>query len=181
MATKLSVAAALVDDESTVLLDKSVMAAMGVQHGNVLLLTHGGRKTVVIARLDESDEAQSEAARLSTIMRRNLRLDIDNEVALVLGGDVPDGKSIRVLPIDDTVDGVTLDEKLFDNYVEPHFAGSFRRPVHSGDFFLVRSLVSGEPDVEFVVVETDPKPYCIVGPKTEIFYNGSPASREDVL
>ncbi|KAE8913246.1 hypothetical protein PF005_g30415 [Phytophthora fragariae] len=114
-------------------------------------------------------------------MRRNLHLDINDDVTVTsLGDDVPNGKFIRVLPIDDTVDEVKLDEKLFENYLRPYFAGAFR-PVHVGDLFLVTSLVDGDPDVEFVVVETDPKPYCVVGPKTDIFYNGPPMSRQDVL
>ncbi|KAG6608775.1 transitional endoplasmic reticulum ATPase [Phytophthora cinnamomi] len=181
MSTRLSVARAIVDDESTVLLEQSDMEAMGVAHGDVLLLTHGGRKTVAVAHLDESDGAQYGVARLSTIMRRNLHLDIDDDVTVTcLGSDVPNGKFIRVLPIDDTVDEVTLDEKLFDNYLQPYFADAFR-PVQQGDLFLVSSVVSGGSDVEFVVVETDPKPYCIVGPKTDIFYKGEPIFRQDVL
>ncbi|KAE8965628.1 hypothetical protein PR001_g28590 [Phytophthora rubi] len=154
---------------------------MGIAHGDVLLLTGGGRKTVAVAHLDESDQAQSGTARLSTIMRRNLHLDINDDVTVTsLGDDVSNGKFIRVLPIDDTVDEVRIDENLFDNYLRPYFAGAFR-PVHVGDLFLVTSLVDGDPDVEFVVVETDPKPYCVVGPKTDIFYNGPPMSRQDVL
>ncbi|GMF17540.1 unnamed protein product [Phytophthora lilii] len=181
MTKRLSVAAALVDDESTVSLEKSVMEAMGVVHGDVVLLTQGGRKTVAVAHLDESDEAQPGVARVSTIMRRNLHLDIDDEVMVTgLGNDVPNGKFIRVLPIDDTVDESTQGEKLFENYLQPHFADAFR-PIQQGDLFVVRSLARGGPDVEFVVVETDPKPYCIVGPSTDIFYNGKPIPRQDVL
>lgn len=33
--------------------------------------------------------------------------------------------------------------------------------------------------VEFKVVETDPEPYCIVAPDTEIFCEGDPIKRED--
>ncbi|KAL4146656.1 hypothetical protein PRNP1_012520 [Phytophthora ramorum] len=181
MTRRLSVAAALIDDESRVALEKSAMEAMGVAHGDVVLLTRGGRKTVALAHLDESEGAHPGVARVSTIMRRNLHLDIDDDVTVTgLGSDVPSGKFIRVLPIDDTVDEGVLGEKLFENYLQPHFAGSFR-PVQQGDLFLVCSQENGGPDVEFVVVETDPKPYCIVGPKTDIFYAGAPVSREDVL
>ncbi|GMF28455.1 unnamed protein product [Phytophthora fragariaefolia] len=181
MAKKLSVVAASVDCKSTVMLEKSVMKAMGVSHGDVLLLAQGGRNTVAVAHLDESDEAQTGAARLNTTMRRNLRVDINDDVVVTsLGSDVPNGKSIRVLPIDDTVDEDMLEEQLFEKYLQPHFAGAFR-PVHQGDLFLARSLVRGEPDVEFVVIETNPTPYCIVGPDTDIFYNGTPVSRHDVL
>lgn len=33
--------------------------------------------------------------------------------------------------------------------------------------------------MEFKVVETDPQPYCIVAPDTEIFCEGEPIKRED--
>ena len=39
------------------------------------------------------------------------------------------------------------------------------------DTFLVRG---GMRSVEFKVVETDPSPYCIVAPDTEIYCEGEP-------
>jgi transitional endoplasmic reticulum ATPase len=33
--------------------------------------------------------------------------------------------------------------------------------------------------VEFKVVETEPEPYCIVAPDTEIYCEGEPIKRED--
>ncbi|KAG7383423.1 hypothetical protein PHYPSEUDO_003663 [Phytophthora pseudosyringae] len=180
MAKRFSVAAASVDSESKVSMEKRVMEAMGITHGDVVLLTQGGRKAVALAHLDESDEAQPGVARVSTIMRRNLHVDIGDDVTVTgLGSDVPNGKFIHVLPIDDTVEDGLLGEKLFENYLQPYFTDAFR-PVQRGDLFLACSQ-DGGPDVEFVVVETDPAPYCIVGPKTDIFYNGAPVSRHDVL
>lgn len=45
-----------------------------------------------------------------------------------------------------------------------------------GDTFLARAAMRS---VEFKVVETDPEPYCIVAPDTEIFCEGEPIKRED--
>lgn len=45
-----------------------------------------------------------------------------------------------------------------------------------GDTFIVRG---GMRSVEFKVVETEPKEYCIVAPDTEIFCEGEPIVRED--
>ena len=42
--------------------------------------------------------------------------------------------------------------------------------------FLVRG---GMRSVEFKVVETEPEPYCIVAPDTEIYCEGEPIRRED--
>ena len=44
------------------------------------------------------------------------------------------------------------------------------------DIFLVRG---GMRSVEFKVVETEPEPYCIVAPDTEIYCEGEPIKRED--
>lgn len=44
------------------------------------------------------------------------------------------------------------------------------------DTFLVRG---GMRSVEFKVVETEPAPYCIVAPDTEIYCEGEPIRRED--
>jgi len=66
------------------------------------------------------------------------------------------GKRIHVLPIDDTIEGVT--GNLFEVYLKPYFLETYR-PVKKGDLFLVRGAMRA---VEFKVVETDPPEYCIV-------------------
>ena len=48
--------------------------------------------------------------------------------------------------------------------------------VLQDDTFLVRG---GMRSVEFKVVETEPQPYCIVAPDTEIYCEGEPIKRED--
>ena len=48
--------------------------------------------------------------------------------------------------------------------------------IAQDDVFLVRG---GMRSVEFKVVETDPEPYCIVAPDTEIYCEGEPIRRED--
>ena len=87
--------------------------------------------------------------------------------------DVKYGKKVHVLPIDDTIEGVT--GNLFDTFLKPYFLEAYR-PVRKGDTFLVRG---GMRSVEFKVVETDPSPYAIVAPDTEIFCEGEPIRRED--
>ena len=59
--------------------------------------------------------------------------------------DVKYGKRIHVLPIDDTVEGIT--GNLFDVFLKPYFLEAYR-PVHKGDIFLVRG---GMRAVEFKV------------------------------
>lgn len=76
--------------------------------------------------------------------------------------DIQYGKRIHVLPIDDTIEGLT--GNLFETFLKPYFLEAYR-PVRVGDTFLVRG---GMRAVEFKVVETDPAPYCIV--RIYLFY-----------
>nr|POE81131.1 cell division control protein 48 like d [Quercus suber] len=83
------------------------------------------------------------------------------------------GNKVHVLPIDDTIEGLT--GSIFDAYLKPYFMDSFR-PVRKGDLFVVRG---GMRSVEFKVMETDPAEYCIVAPETEVYCEGEALRRED--
>ena len=87
--------------------------------------------------------------------------------------DVKYGKRVHILPIDDTIEGIT--GNLFDVFLKPYFMEAYR-PVRKGDLFLVRG---GMRAVEFKVVETDPEEYCIVAPDTVLHCEGDPVKRED--
>jgi transitional endoplasmic reticulum ATPase len=60
-------------------------------------------------------------------------------------GDVPYGKRVHVLPLDDTIEGIT--GNLFETYLKPYFSEAYR-PVRKNDLFLVRG---GFRPVEFKV------------------------------
>ena len=87
--------------------------------------------------------------------------------------DVKYGKRIHVLPIDDSVEGLT--GNWFEVYLKPYFLEVYR-PIHKGDTFIVKG---GMRVVEFKVVETDSAPYYIVAPDTVIHCEGEPVKRED--
>ena len=87
--------------------------------------------------------------------------------------DVKYGKRIHVLPLDDSIEGIS--GNLFDLFLKPYFLEAYR-PVRKGDLFLVRG---GMRAVEFKVCETDPAEYCIVAPDTIIHCEGEPVKRED--
>jgi transitional endoplasmic reticulum ATPase len=82
-------------------------------------------------------------------------------------------KRIAVLPIADTVEGLT--GSLFDVFLAPYFREAYR-PVRQGDLFTVRG---GMRQVEFKVVEVDPPEYGIVAQDTVIHCEGEPIQRED--
>lgn len=92
----------------------------------------------------------------AAVVRQNLRVRLGDVVSLHTCTDIKYGKRIHVLPVDDSVEGVT--GNLFEVYLKPYFLEAYR-PVRKGDLFLVRG---GMRAVEFKVVETDPADYCIV-------------------
>ena len=90
------------------------------------------------------------------VVRQNLRVCLGDVVSLHACTDIKYGKRIHVLPIDDTLEGVT--GNLFEVYLKPYFLEAYR-PVRKGDLFSVRGRTH---TVEFKVIETDPADYCIV-------------------
>jgi transitional endoplasmic reticulum ATPase len=106
-------------------------------------------------------------------VRKNLRVRLGDVVAVTACEDVPYCKKVHILPLDDTIEGVS--GNLFDVYLKPYFLEAYR-PVRKGDLFLVRLAMH---PVEFKVVEMDPQPYGVVAPDTEIHCEGEPVKRED--
>jgi len=110
---------------------------------------------------------------MNKVVRKNLRVKLLDVVVIKDCKDVKYGKRIHVLPIDDTIEGLTGD--LFDTFLKPYFLEAYR-PVRKGDLFLVRGSMRA---VEFKVVVTDPGDYCIVAPDTVIHCEGDPIKREE--
>ena len=79
-------------------------------------------------------------------------------VAIQSCPDVKYGKRVHVLPIDDSVEG--LSGNWFEVYLKPYFLEAYR-PIHKGDTFIIRG---GMRAVEFKV--------CIIyiGTRSESFH-----------
>ncbi|KAK9838381.1 hypothetical protein WJX81_008311 [Elliptochloris bilobata] len=160
------------DDNSVVALNLQTMETLQLFRGDTVLLKGKKRKdTVCIVLADDSVEEAK--IRINKVVRKNLRVRLGDIVSVHQCTDVKYGKRIHVLPIDDTIEGVT--GNLFDAFLKPYFLEAYR-PVRKDDTFLVRG---GMRSVEFKVVETEPAPYCIVAPDTEIYCEGEPIRRED--
>ena len=112
---------------------------------------------------------------MNKVLRKNLRVRLGDIVRVQMGGiDVPFGKRVHILPMEDTVTNIHGD--LFEIYLKPYFLEAYR-PVKKGDYFTVRRAMN---TVEFKVVECDPAPFCIVAQDTVIHTEGEPLKREDV-
>merc|ERR1712050_778103 len=169
---RLIVEDAVNDDNSVVALSLAKMDELQLFRGDTVLLKGKKRKESVCIVLSD-DTVSTDKIRMNRVVRNNLRLRLGDVVAIQSCPDVKYGKRIHVLPIDDSVEGLT--GNWFEVYLKPYFLEAYR-PIHKGDTFIVRG---GMRAVEFKVVETDPSPYCIVAPDTVIHCEGEPVKRED--
>ncbi|KAK2196859.1 bifunctional ATPase [Babesia duncani] len=161
------------DDNSVVSLNPTRIEELGLFRGDTVMLKGKKRHTTVCIVLADKD-LEDGKARINKIVRKNLRVMLGDFIRISPCSDVPYGKKIQVLPLDDTVEGLSR-EALFDVYLKPYFLESYR-PVKKGDLFLVRGAFKA---VEFKVVDVDPGEYCIVAPDTVIFHEGEPIKRDD--
>ncbi|KAG0323594.1 AAA ATPase cdc48 [Dissophora globulifera] len=169
---KLIVDDATNDDNSVLALSTATMEKLQFFRGDMVLVKGKKRRDTVLIVLAD-DSVEDSKIRINKVVRNNLRVRLGDVVSLHTCTDIKYGKRIHVLPIDDTVEGLT--GNLFEIYLKPYFLEAYR-PVRKGDLFLVRG---GMRAVEFKVIETDPADYCIVAQDTVIHCEGEPIKRED--
>ncbi|KAF9570464.1 AAA ATPase cdc48 [Mortierella alpina] len=169
---KLIVDDATNDDNSVLALSTATMERLQFFRGDMVLIKGKKRRDTVLIVLAD-DSVEDSKVRINKVVRQNLRVRLGDVVSLHTCTDIKYGKRIHVLPVDDTVEGVT--GNLFEVYLKPYFLEAYR-PVRKGDLFLVRG---GMRAVEFKVIETDPADYCIVAQDTVIHCEGEPIKRED--
>ncbi|KAF9331807.1 AAA ATPase cdc48 [Podila minutissima] len=169
---KLIVDDATNDDNSVLALSTATMEKLQFFRGDMVLIKGKKRRDTVLIVLAD-DSVEDSKVRINKVVRQNLRVRLGDVVSLHTCTDIKYGKRIHVLPVDDTVEGVT--GNLFEVYLKPYFLEAYR-PVRKGDLFLVRG---GMRAVEFKVIETDPAEYCIVAQDTVIHCEGEPIKRED--
>ncbi|KAI9034643.1 P-loop containing nucleoside triphosphate hydrolase protein [Hyaloraphidium curvatum] len=169
---KLIVDDATNDDNSVISMHTATMEKLGLFRGDTVLVKGKKRRDTVLIVLAD-DEVEETKVRVNKVVRSNLRVRLGDVVAVHACGDIKYGKRVHILPIDDSVEGLT--GNLFDTYLKPYFLEAYR-PVRKGDLFLVRG---GMRAVEFKVVECDPAPYCIVAQDTVIHCEGDPIKREE--
>ncbi|CAF0823596.1 unnamed protein product [Adineta steineri] len=160
------------DDNSVVALSQQKMDELQLFRGDTVLLKGKKRRETICIVLAD-DNCSNERILMNRVVRNNLRVRSGDIVSIQACSDAKYGKRIQVLPIDDTVEGMT--GNLFEVYLKPYFLEAYR-PVKKGDVFIVRAAMRA---VEFKVIETDPSPYCIVAPDTVIHCEGDPIKREE--
>lgn len=103
---RLLVEEAVNDDNSVVSLSQSKMDELQLFRGDTVLLKGKRRKETVCIVLSD-DSCPDEKIRMNRIVRNNLRVRLSDVVSVQPCPDVKYGKRIHVLPIDDTVEGLT--------------------------------------------------------------------------
>ncbi|KAJ3254762.1 AAA ATPase cdc48 [Boothiomyces macroporosus] len=169
---KLIVDDATNDDNSVCTMTTQTMETLQLFRGDTVLLKGKMRQdTVLIVLVD--DNMENNSIRINKVVRKNLRVRLGDIVSVHPCPDIKYGQRIHVLPIDDTIEGIT--GNLFEIFLKPYFLEAYR-PVRKGDVFAVRGAMRV---VEFKVVDVDPAPYCIVAQDTVIHCEGDPIKRED--
>lgn len=160
------------DDNSVIAINSNTMDLLELFRGDTVLVKGKKRKDTVLVVLVD-DELNDGVCRVNRIVRHNLRIRLGDIVTVTALPDVKYATRISVLPIADTVEG--LSGNLFDVFLKPYFVESYR-PVRKGDHFVVRGSMRA---VEFKIVDLEPEQYGVVSQDTIIHYEGEPINRED--
>lgn len=85
------------------------MDELKIFKGDTVLLKGKKRKdTVCIAlAVEEGDPLPDDKIRMNKVVRRNLRVRFSDVIQVHPCPDIPNGNRIHILPIDDTIEGVT--------------------------------------------------------------------------
>ncbi|CAF2805120.1 unnamed protein product [Rotaria sp. Silwood2] len=161
------------DDNNVVTLSQQKVDELQLFFGDRVLLK-GEKRRETLCEVHISASCPTNYIQMNYVVRNNLRVRLGDIVSIEGCQDVKDAVRIHVLPVDDTVQGIT--GNLFDVYLKPYFFDNPFRPVHKGDVFIVRAAMHA---VEFKVIESEPSPYCIVTPDTDIHCGDNPIKREE--
>ncbi|TVU33660.1 hypothetical protein EJB05_25492, partial [Eragrostis curvula] len=169
---RLVVEEATIDDNSVCNIHPATMEKLSLFNGDSILLK-GKRRRDTLCTVFSDEQCAEHALKINKAVRSNLRVRLGDVVSVHQCQNVGYGKRVHILPVDDTVEGLT--GNLFEAYLKPYFLDAYR-PVRKGDLFLVhggmRSVQACGPAAA--------GEYCIVSPDTEIYCDGEPVKREDV-
>ncbi|KAI1240222.1 hypothetical protein IHE44_0011680 [Lamprotornis superbus] len=143
---RLIVDEAINEDNSVVSLSQAKMDELQLFRGDTVLLKGKKRREAVCIVLSD-DTCSDEKIRMNRVVRNNLRVRLGDVISIQPCPDVKYGKRIHVLPIDDTVEGIT--GNLFEVYLKPYFLEAYR-PIRkvSSESILHNVVIEGDSDSE---------------------------------
>ena len=85
------------------------MDELKIFKGDTVLIKGKKRKDTVTIALaaEEGDELDNMRIRMNKVIRRNLRVRLGDVVSVLPCPDIPNGNRVHILPIDDTIEGIT--------------------------------------------------------------------------
>jgi transitional endoplasmic reticulum ATPase len=137
------------------------------------ILIKGKKRHETVAVCLADPKLEDGKIRMNKTIRKNLRVRLGDLVIVKAAGEVPNLTKIHVLPIADTIEGISGD--LTKTYLIPYFKDAYR-PVKKGDLFNVKGNFK---PVEFKIVACEPSEFGIVAPNTMLYTEGEPINRED--
>jgi transitional endoplasmic reticulum ATPase len=161
------------DDNSVVILSSKRMEELGLFKGDTVLLKGKKNRTTVCIVLGENEGCDDNSIRMNKCVRKNLRVKLGDFVHISQFDDIQSAKKVHILPLDDTIEGLT--GNIFEIFLKPYFLDAYR-PVTKGDLFVIHKAMRS---VEFKVVDIEQSQYGLVTPDTEIFCEGESVKRED--
>jgi transitional endoplasmic reticulum ATPase len=94
------------DDNSIVTLSQEKMDELQLFRADSVLLKGKKRRETVAVVLSD-DSCSNDKIRMNRVVRNNLRVKVGDIVSIQPCPDIKYGKSVTILPIDDTVEGLT--------------------------------------------------------------------------
>lgn len=107
------------DDNSVVALHPDTMEKLQLFRGDTVLLKGKKRKDTICIVLAD-DTCEEAKVRMNKTVRKNLRVRLSDVVSVHQCPDVKYGKRVHILPVDDTVEGIT--GNLFDAFLKREFS-----------------------------------------------------------
>ncbi|KAJ1917403.1 AAA ATPase cdc48 [Mycoemilia scoparia] len=164
------------DDNSVAVVSADTLETLGLFRGDMSLIKGKKRRHTIMAVIND-DTVEGNKIRLNRVARKNLRVRLGDIVSLHSVPEIKNASYISVSPYSDTIEG--LSGNLFETHLKDYFFET-HRPISVGDSFLVRGAMRAvEFKVSVVEVEGAETDYAIVGPETQIDYEGDPVDRED--
>jgi len=79
----------------------------------------GKKRKNTVCIVDADDTCEEPKIGMNEVVRSNLRVRVGDVVSVHQCADVKYGKRVHILPVDDTIEGIT--EDLFDAYLKREF------------------------------------------------------------
>lgn len=103
---RLIVEEAVNDDNSIITLSQAKMDELQLFRADSVIVKGKRRRETVCVVLSD-DSCPNEKVRMNRVVRNNLRVRIGDIISIYPCPDIKYGKSVTILPIDDTVEGLT--------------------------------------------------------------------------